>query len=155
VAITEADGQVPVTTAQDRLNRHFKLNTLNAQEQAAGRVNLFETYSEIALVVSQPDLFNFLGAIEAFDVDPDNAKIALTTFQGVFEPPLVAGEDNPARHIRLGLGFFAQNVTPDFAAFILLHELAHFTSRRDGQVIDDNGLLLTCSSCRSRQPTAS
>jgi len=30
-------------------------------------------------------------------------------------------------------------VTTDFAAFILIHELAHFTSRRDGQIIDDNG----------------
>jgi len=137
--ITGANGQVPVATAADRLNRHFKLDTLNASEQSAGRVNLFETYSEMALVTSRPDLFNFLGAIEAFDVDPGNAKIALTTVQGIFEPPLDGGEDNPARHIRLGLGFFAQNVTPDFAAFILLHELAHFTSRRDGQVIDDNG----------------
>jgi hypothetical protein len=79
------------------------------------------------------------GAIEAFDVDRGNAKIALTTGQGVFEPPVVEGEDNPARHIRLGLGFFAPNVTPEFAAFILVHELAHFTGRRDGQFIEDNG----------------
>ena len=49
------------------------------------------------------------------------------------------GGDNPARHIRLGLGFFAPNVTADFAAFILIHELAHFTSRRDGEIIDDYG----------------
>jgi peptidoglycan hydrolase-like protein with peptidoglycan-binding domain len=129
----------PAAIAADRLNRHFGLNTLDASGQSEGRVNLFETYSEMALVVNRPDLFDMLGAIDAFDVDPGNAKIALTTVQGVFEPPLKDGEDNPARHIRLGLGFFAPNVTPDFAAFILIHELAHFTSRRDGQIIGDNG----------------
>lgn len=129
----------PAATAEDRLNRHFRLNALDASGQSAGRVSLFETYSEMALVVNRPDLFDMFGAIDAFDVDPQNAKIALTTAQGVFEPPLKDGADNPARHIRLGLGFFAPNVTPDFAAFILIHELAHFTSRRDGQLIVDNG----------------
>ena len=129
----------PAAVAEDRLNRHFNLNSASPSEHSGGRVILFETYSEMALVVNRPDLFNMLGAIEAFDVDPANAKIALTTVQGVFEPPLKDGVDNPARHIRLGLGFFAPNVTTDFAAFILLHEMAHFTSRRDGEVIGDHG----------------
>ena len=95
--------------------------------------------TEMALLVNQPELFNMFGAIDAFDVDPANAKIALTTGQGAFEPPLKNGADNPARHIRLGLGFFAPTVTPDFAAFILIHELSHFTGRRDGERIEDNG----------------
>lgn len=129
----------PSALAEDRLNRHFKLKTLDAFSQSTARVNLFGTYSEMLLVVNQPDLFNMIGSIDAFDVDPKNAKIALTTAQGVFEPPLIDGEDNPARHIRLGLGFFTPNVTSDFAAFILIHELAHFTSRRDGALIVDKG----------------
>lgn len=127
------------SVAEDRLNRHFRINTLNPSAQSEARLNLFETYSEMALVVNRPDLFDMFGAVEAFDVDPGNAKIALTTVQGVFEPSIVDGEDNPARHIRLGLGFFAPTVSTDFAAFILIHELAHFTSRRDGQIIEDNG----------------
>ena len=125
--------------AEDRLKRHFSLNTLDPSGQSEGRVNLFETYSDMAFVVNQPELFNMFGAIDAFDVDPTNAKIALTTTQGAFEPPLKDGADNPARHIRLGLGFFADNVTDDFASFILVHELSHFTGRRDGQFIVDNG----------------
>ncbi len=130
----------PAAVAEDRLNRHFALDKTNASEQSNGRVNLFETYSEMALVVNRPDLFNMIGAIDAFDVDPSNAKIALTNAQGVFEPALNEdGAPNPARNIRLGLGFFAPNVSNDFAAFILLHELAHFTGRRDGQLIIDNG----------------
>ena len=138
--ITSGPGAIgPAAIAEDRLNRHFKLDTLNASDQSTGRVNLFETYSEMALVVNQPDLFNMIGAIDAFDVDPNNSKIAFTTVKGVFEPPLKKGEDNPARHIRLGLGFFAPNVSPDFASMILIHELAHFTSRRDGEVIGDEG----------------
>lgn len=138
--ITSGPGPTgPAAVADDRLNRHFKLNTIDASAQSAGRVNLFETYSEMALVINQPDLFNMFGAIDAFDVDPSNAKIALTTTQGVFEPPIQDGADNPARHIRLGLGFFAPNVTDEFAAFILIHELSHFTGRRDGESIVDNG----------------
>lgn len=138
--ITSGPGPTgPAAVAQDRLNRHFRLNTLDASGQSEARVTLFETYSEMALVVNRPDLFDMFGAIDAFDVDPNNAKIALTNVQGVFEPPLKNGEDNPARHIRLGLGFFAPSVTPDFASFILIHELAHFTSRRDGEIIGDAG----------------
>jgi peptidoglycan hydrolase-like protein with peptidoglycan-binding domain len=129
----------PAAVAADRLNRHFKVGTLNAAAQSEARVTLFETYFEMSLVVNQPDLFGMFGAIEAFDVDRANPKIALTTVKGVFEPPLKDGGDNPARHIRLGLGFFAPNVSAEFASFILTHELAHFTSRRDGVVIDDHG----------------
>jgi peptidoglycan hydrolase-like protein with peptidoglycan-binding domain len=128
----------PASVAEDRLNRHFALNTTNASGQSNGRVNLFETYTEMALVVNRPDLFNMFGAIDAFDVDSNNAKIALTNSQGVFEPALKDGAPNPARNIRLGLGFFAPNVSNDFAAHILLHELAHFTGRRDGEPIVDN-----------------
>jgi peptidoglycan hydrolase-like protein with peptidoglycan-binding domain len=135
--ITSGPGPTgPAALAEDRLNRHFKLNALDT---SGGRVILFETYSEMALVINRPDLFTMFGAIDAFDVDPANGKIALTSGQGVFEPPLKDGADNPARHIRLGLGFFAPNVTDEFAAFILIHELAHFTGRRDGEFIDDNG----------------
>jgi hypothetical protein len=129
----------PSAIAEDRLNRHFALNTTDASGQSNGRVNLFETYSEMALVINQPDLFNMFGAIDAFDVDPANAKIALTNAQGVFEPAFKNGAPNPERNIRLGLGFFAPNVTNEFAAFILLHELSHFTGRRDGELIVDNG----------------
>jgi peptidoglycan hydrolase-like protein with peptidoglycan-binding domain len=140
VIITSGPGAPgPAAITEDRLNRHFKLNTLDPSRQSEGRVNLFETYTEMALVVNQPELFGLLGAVEAFDVDPGNPKFAFTTAQGVFEPPLLEGADNPARHIRLGLAFFAPTVTPDFAAFILIHELAHFTSRRDGEIIDDFG----------------
>lgn len=137
--IINGPGSAAAAVAEDRLGRHFAFGTLNASAQSEGRLTLFETYSEMALVINQPDLFGMFGAIDAFDVDPGNAKIALTTVQGVFEPPFVEGEDNPARHIRLGLGFFAPSVTIDFAAFIILHELAHFTSRRDGEIIDDFG----------------
>jgi peptidoglycan hydrolase-like protein with peptidoglycan-binding domain len=140
MVITNGSGASgPPAVAEDRLNRHFALNTTNASGQSNGRVNLFETYSEMALVLNRPDLFNMFGAIDAFDVDPNNAKIALTNAQGVFEPALKDGAPNPARNIRLGLGFFAPNVSNEFAAHILLHELAHFTGRRDGELIVDNG----------------
>ena len=41
-----------------------------------------------------------------------------------------------AGHIRLGLRFFAQDVSPEFAAFIIVHELA---AAGDGVDIIDSG----------------
>lgn len=125
--------------AADRLNRHFRLDTLDANGQSTGRVNLFETYSEMALVVNQPELFNFLGAVNAFDLDSNTGNVALAAVQGVFQPSVVDGKANRARQIHLGVRFFAPDVNADFASFILLHELGHFVSRRDGQIIDDFG----------------
>lgn len=138
--ITQGPAPGASAVAADRLNRHFAIGTLNASQQSEARVTLFETYSEMALVVNDPQLFDMFGTIDAFDVDKANAKIALTTSQGVFEPITdEAGEPNKARRIRMGLGFFAPSVTPQFAAYIIVHELAHFTGRRDGQRIGDNG----------------
>jgi len=138
--ITNGNGGFgPAGSAADRLNRHFALDRADASTQTNGRVTLFETYSEMALVLNRPDLFNMFGAIDAFDVDPNNAKIALSTVQGVFEPPIKDGKANPSRNIRLGLGFFAPSVDAEFASYIIVHELAHFCSRRDGEFILDHG----------------
>lgn len=130
----------PAAIAADRLNRHFRMDTLQATAQGDARINLFETYQDMALVLNDPQLFNFIGALDAFDVDPQLGKIALVNTKGAFAPILdEKGNDNKVRHIRLGLGFFAPAVTPEFAAFILTHELSHFTSRRDGVDIKDHG----------------
>jgi hypothetical protein len=132
-------GTPAAAAAEDRLNRHFSLDTLDPAEQSDARLTLFQTYSDMALVVNRPDLFGMLGAIEAFDIDWTIA-VAAAALRGVFEPPLLAdGSNNPERHIRVGPSFFKPTVTSEFAAYILIHELAHFTSRRDGQGIDDFG----------------
>jgi hypothetical protein len=125
--------------AQGRLNRHFRLNTLDAPSRFEALRRLLLTYSAMAGVLNQPETIGMLGAIDAFDVDPGNGKIALTQDRAIFEPPLLKGESNPARRIRLGVGFFATAVTPDFAAFILIHELSHFTGQINGQSIGDHG----------------
>lgn len=125
--------------AANRLIRHFRLNTLNATGQSAGRVNLFESFTEMAFVVNQPELFNLLGAVNAFDLDSNTGNVAAAVMGGVFQPFVVDGKDNPSRHIHLGVRFFAPDVNNDFASFILLHEIAHFVSRRDGEKIDDFG----------------
>ena len=65
----------PAAVAEDRLKRHFAFGTTNASGQSNGRVNLFETYSEMALVLNRPDLFNMIGAIDAFDVDPSSKRV--------------------------------------------------------------------------------
>jgi hypothetical protein len=126
-------------TAADRLSRHFRLDTLRSGEQSAARVDLFGSYTRFRAVILNPELFN-IAAVDEFDLDKNNPKIALTRRQGFFEE----GREDPKTHrrldrIHLGLGFFAPSVTTEFAAFILLHELSHFVGRANGQEIDDFG----------------
>ena len=129
----------PAAVAADRLNRHFRLNTLSSSQQSEARVVLFESFFEFSLVIARPDLFGFAG-LDAFDLAKNLPKKALVNSFGAFAPDKdEKGKANPARRIRLGLGFFAKDVTSEFAAFIILHELAHFCSRRDGIEIIDSG----------------
>ena len=37
----------PAAIAEDRLNRHFRLDTLDPSAQSEGRLNLFQTYTEM------------------------------------------------------------------------------------------------------------
>jgi peptidoglycan hydrolase-like protein with peptidoglycan-binding domain len=126
-------------TAADRLNRHFRLNALKPFEQSTARVELFSTYTRFKAVITNPELFN-LGALDEFDLDKNNPKIALTRRNGFFQE----GQEDPATHrrldrIHLGLGFFASRVGPNFGAFIILHELSHFVGRANLQEIHDFG----------------
>ncbi len=126
-------------TATDRLNRHFRLNTLKPFEESTTRVELFSTYLRFKTVITNPEVFN-IGALDEFDLDRNNPKIALTQMNGFFQE----GVEDPRTkrrldHIHLGLGFFAPRVSPSFAAFIILHELSHFVGRANLQKIDDFG----------------
>jgi len=129
----------PAATASDRLNRHFRLNTLSASSQAEARIDLFGTFTRFNTVISNPQVFN-IDVADEFDLNKSDPQIALTTLQGFFEEGAV-DKSNGRRldRIHLGLGFFAPRVNGDFAAFIILHELAHFIGRANGQDIDDFG----------------
>jgi peptidoglycan hydrolase-like protein with peptidoglycan-binding domain len=129
----------PAAAATDRLNRHFKLNTLSAAQQSQARVDLFRSFTRYAAVMVNTEAIN-IDAVDEFDLDKQNAKIALTTGKGFFEEGQI-DEDTKKRldRIHLGLGFFAPNVSPEFGAFIIVHELSHFVGHSDGRFIVDNG----------------
>lgn len=124
--------------AADRLGRHFKLGTLNTDRQSGARVDLFRAYTRMATVLQKPELFE-LAATDNFDIDKSNAKIALTRGNGFFEEGQTSPEGRRLDHIHLGFGFFAPSVSDEFAAFIIIHELAHFIGTADGGHIIDNG----------------
>jgi len=129
----------PAATAADRLNRHFKLDTLSASKQSEARVDLFRSFTRYAAVMVNTEAIN-IDAVDEFDLDKQNPKIALTTGKGFFEEGQIDEDTNKRLdRIHLGLGFFAQNVTPEFGAFIILHELSHFVGHSDGRFIIDNG----------------
>jgi peptidoglycan hydrolase-like protein with peptidoglycan-binding domain len=129
----------PAAIATDRLNRHFRLDALSSSDQSTARIDLFRSYTRYSTVILNPELFN-LDVVDEFDLDKTNAKIALTRGQGFFEEGQIDEETKKRLdHIHLGLGFFAPSVTPEFAAFIILHELSHFVGHSDGRFIVDNG----------------
>jgi putative peptidoglycan binding protein len=129
----------PSAVATDRLNRHFRLDTLSSLEQSTARIDLFGSYTRFNTVILNPEVFE-IAAEDEFDLDKGNPKIALTTPKGFFQEGK-EDEDTHKRldHIHLGLGFFAPNVSADFAAFIILHELSHFVGRANGKDVDDFG----------------
>lgn len=126
-------------SAADRLNRHFRLNTLSPSRQSDARVDLFRSFTRYAAVMVDTEAID-IDAVDEFDLDKTNPKIALTTGKGFFEDGKT-DETTGKRldRIHLGLGFFAPNVTPEFASFIIIHELSHFVGHSDGRFIVDNG----------------
>lgn len=126
-------------TAADRLNRHFRMNTLSRPAQGTARVDLFGTFTRFNTVISNPELFD-ISVEDEFDLDKGNPKIALTRPGGFFEEG-DRDDDTGKRldRIHLGLGFFSPRVSIEFAAFIIIHELSHFIGRANGQDVDDFG----------------
>ena len=126
-------------TAADRLNRHFRLDTLTPSEQSTARVDLFRSFTRYATVMVNTSALN-IDAVDEFDLDRKNPKIALTTGKGFFEDGKIDDVSKKRLDkIHLGLGFFAPTVTPEFASFIIIHELSHFVGHSDGRFIVDNG----------------
>jgi len=136
--ISQGPGPGAPDLAADRLNRHFKIGSLSPDRQSTARVNLFRTYTRMSATIQKPELFD-MAATDNFDVDKSNAKIALTRGGGFFEEGQTDPTGRRFDQIQLGFGFFARNVTDEFAAFIIIHELAHFINDADGTAIVDNG----------------
>jgi hypothetical protein len=127
----------PAADAADRLNRHFRLDTLSADQQSTARVDLFRSYTRFNTAIMRTDLFE-TDVMDEFDLNKKDPFIALTRKKGFFKPDETE-KGVRLDHIHMGLGFFAPNVTPEFAAFIIVHELTHFVGRSDGEDIEDNG----------------
>jgi peptidoglycan hydrolase-like protein with peptidoglycan-binding domain len=134
----------PATTglaavAGDRLNRHFRLDTLSPAKQSEARVDLFRSFTRYSAVMVNTAAIN-IDAVDEFDLDKKNPKIALTRGKGFFEEGQIDDVSKKRLdRIHLGLGFFAPTVTPEFGAFIIIHELSHFVGHSDGRFIVDNG----------------
>lgn len=129
----------PAAIAADRLNRHFRLDTLTPLEQSEARVALFRSYTRFAAVLADPFLVN-IDPEDEFDLDRRLQKIALVRAGGFFEPHTIDTKTGRrVDKIHLGIGFFAKRVTPEFGAFVIVHELSHFVGHADGNIIEDFG----------------
>lgn len=123
--------------ANDRLDRHFALNTLSPAARAQAIRDIHGVYTMYSNVLLMP------GALGtgAFEADPTgDPRIAFTFGNGFFLQGAVHPEKNiPLDRIYLGRrAFFAINDS-EFCAFIMLHEMAHFVGFPGGGLIDDNG----------------
>ena len=128
--------------ANDRVDRHFALATLNPAKREAAIHNIlqvFNKYQECLLLPPELNL-GFLGA-GAFVADKTgDPRIAFSFANGFF----LKGEIEPDRQIpmdRIHLGrraFFALTDS-ELCAFIMLHEMAHFVGFPDKTFIVDHG----------------
>ncbi len=123
--------------ATDRLNRHFRMNTLPAEQAALARVDMFRSYLRWQTVVTNPESFGEK-VFDQFDFDGSDPLIALTTGDGFFHP-LETKDGARMDRMHLGLGFMSPSVTPEFAAYVMLHEVTHFVNRSDRVDIEDHG----------------
>jgi hypothetical protein len=130
-------GVVGADTANDRLDRHFRLDALSADKRRQAVADLSNQFLRYALVLLTSSAL--VVAREDFDVDVANVKKALTFPGGFFLPGQTDDTGRRKDHIHLGRGFFAPSVSTDFGAYIILHEMAHFLGHPDGRVIADNG----------------
>lgn len=124
-------------TANDRLNRHFKLDSLGQTARAKAIRDIQGVFTMFSNVLRMP------GALGpgAFEMDPSgDPRVAFTFGNGFF----LQGKTDPKRKIpldRIYLGrrsFFALG-DRDFCAFIMLHEMAHFVGFPGGSLILDEG----------------
>jgi hypothetical protein len=123
--------------ANDRLNRHFRLDSLGAAARAKAIQDIQAVYTMFSNVLRMPGA---LGA-GAFEMDPSgDPRVAFTFATGFF----LQGQKDPKRNIpmdRIYLGrrsFFALS-DKDFCAFIMLHEMGHFVGFPGGSLILDEG----------------
>jgi hypothetical protein len=130
-------GVIGADQANERLDRHFRLGTLPADQRRNAVSALAQEYTNFALVLAGHSAVAI--AREDFDVDLANVKKALTFPGGFFRPEQFDQQRRRVDHIHLGRGFFAPSVSADFGAYIILHEMAHFIGHPDGRDIGDNG----------------
>ena len=123
--------------ANDRLDRHFALNTLPASARNQAIRNVLGVLNVYASVLLMPGA---LGA-GAFEADPTgDPRIAFTFSNGFFLKGQVDPDRNiPLDRIFLGRRAFFTLSDSEFCAFIMLHEMAHFVGFPGGSPIPDNG----------------
>ena len=124
-------------TANDRLNRHFKLDSLSSSSRAQAIRNIQGVFTMYLNVLRMP------GALGpgAFAMDPSgDPRVAFTFSNGFFLQGKIDTKRNiPMDRIYLGRRSFFALGDREFCAFIMLHEMAHFVGFPGGATIPDNG----------------
>jgi len=120
-----------------RLNRHFKIDSFprNQRSQELDRVG--QVFEFMNRIVNFPLFFDGKGFFE-LDTSGD-PRIAFTFANGFFRPGEVS--ENGVRKDTMHFGKRAITAVgiPDFVAFIMTHEMAHFIGLPGGTFIGDNG----------------
>lgn len=123
--------------ANDRIDRHFALNTPGNVDRDSAIRNILKVFNMYSTVLLMPGA---LGA-GAFEMDPTgDPRIAFTFTNGFFNQGKINDKLKlDEGKIYLGRRAFFALTDSEFCAFIMLHEMAHFVGFPGGAGIVDNG----------------
>ncbi|MEP7036700.1 MAG: peptidoglycan-binding protein [Acidobacteriota bacterium] len=120
-----------------RVNRHFKIDSFPNSQRSRELNRVGQVFEFMNRIVNFPLFFDGKGFFE-LDTSGD-PRVAFTFPNGFFRTGEVS--DNGTRKDTMHFGKRAINAVgiPDFVAFIMVHEMAHFIGLPGGIFIGDNG----------------
>lgn len=119
-----------------RVNRHFKIDSFPRNQRNRELSKVAQVFEFMNRIVSLP----FFDGKGFFELDTSgDPRIAFTFGNGFFLPGEVTQNGIRKDTIHLGKRSITAVGIPDFVAFIMIHEMAHFIGLPGGTVIGDNG----------------
>jgi hypothetical protein len=121
----------------DRVNRHFKIDSFPKAQRSQELNRIGQVFEFMNRIVNFPLFFDGKGFFE-LDTSGD-PRIAFTFGNGFFRPGEVSDQGIRKDTMHFGKRSISAIGIPDFVAFIMTHEMAHFIGLPGGTFIGDSG----------------
>lgn len=121
----------------DKVNRHFKIDNFSTNQRSQQLERVGQVFDFMNRIVNFPLFFDGKGFFE-LDTSGDS-RVAFTFGNGFFKQGEVTANGIRKDTMHFGKRAIIAVGIPDFVAFIMTHEMAHFIGLPGGTFIGDNG----------------